>query len=79
MISKRTKIAKKYPKIKKNIKTRGIDVIKPIVKDKTISQIRFSCFRKYGGLVIIETDLQFTKINLRLVYVKKNFQKIIRT
>ena len=44
------------------MKTRGIEVIKPIVRSQN-----FDCSRKYGGPLITENDLQFNKISLRLV------------
>ena len=43
------------------MKTRRIEVIKPIVEDKTTSLINFHCSTKYRGPVITETDLEFAK------------------
>ena len=42
------------------------------LKDKTANQIDFCCSKRERVPVIIETYLQFTKISLRFVNVKKN-------
>ena len=64
MIAKGNKIMKKnYPKIKKiYMKTRRIEVIKPIIEDNTANQVNLGCSRKSGSPVIIEIDLQFRKL-----------------
>ena len=38
------------------MKTRRIEVIKPISKDQTANLINFGCSRKYGGTVFTEVD-----------------------
>ena len=69
---------KKYPKIKKiyiyiYMKTRRIEVIKPIIEDKTANQVNLGCSGKNGSPLIIEIDLQVTKLCLRLFDVQKIF------
>ena len=58
------------------MKTRGIEVRKPIIGDKTANQINFICSRKDGGPVITETDLEFAKTSLILTLKKRGFRKI---
>ena len=48
------------------IKTRRIEVIKPITEDRTTNQINFGCSRKDRGPIITENDLEFKKICLEL-------------
>ena len=43
------------------MKTRGIEVIKPIVRSQNCYSKTFGSSRKEGGHVITENDLQFTK------------------
>ena len=60
------------------MKTRRIEVKRPIIEDKTANQINFSFSRKVGGLFTTETDLEFAKICVRLANVQKIFfQKIV--
>ena len=42
---------------------RGIEVVKPIGKDKNATQIILGCSRKGVEPVITENDLQITKIS----------------
>ena len=44
-----------------------------LLEDKSTIQIQLGCSRKEEGPVITETGLQFTKMGLRLVNVKKKF------
>ena len=55
--------------------TLRIEVIKPIIEDRTPNQINFGCSRNDGGPIITEIDLKFTKIGLRSVVILKNFSK----
>ena len=58
------------------MKTRRIEVIKPIIEDNTDKHINFGGNRKNKGTVITETDL-FAKIILGSANVlKQKFQKI---
>ena len=59
------------------MKTRVIEVTKPIFEKKTANQIIFSCCRKNGGSAIPETDLKFAKLCARLANVQKKNRKII--
>ena len=43
------------------MQTCRIEVIKPIIEDKTTSQINVGCSTKHGGPVITETDLELAK------------------
>ena len=53
-------------------------MIKPIIEDKTASQINLGCSKKVGGPAITEPDLEFAKIGLRTANVqKKNIQKLL--
>ena len=53
------------------METRRIEVIRPLIEDKTTSQFKFVCSTKYGVPVITETELEFAKISLRLANVQK--------
>ena len=46
------------------------------LEDKTDNQVNFGCSRKEWGPLITDIDLQFTKINLWFVKVKK-FSEIL--
>ena len=60
------------------MKTRRIEVIKPIIAEKTTNHNNFGCSRKVEGPVITKTDLRVRKNNLGLDNVhKKIFRKII--
>ena len=54
---------------------RRIEDIKPMIEDKTASQIIFGCSNKYGRSVIF--DLDFAKIILKLANIQKNFEKLV--
>ena len=41
------------------MKTRRIEVRKPIIEDKTAHQVHFDCSKQDGCPVIAEIDLQF--------------------
>ena len=59
------------------MKIRRLEVIKPIIGDKTANQINFGGSRKNGGTVISETDIKFAKICLRSAdSQKKIIQKL---
>ena len=61
---------KKYPKLKKQLKSFGIEVIKPRVR-KNGKQKNYGCSRKKEVIVIFtESFLQFTTISLKVVYVQ---------
>ena len=53
-----------------SLKTCRIEVIKPIIEDKTANQVNCGCSRKCWVLVVTEIDLQFTKLSLRSVDVQ---------
>ena len=54
----------KCQKLKK-MRSRGIEVIKPVVRrQKPLTKLIFICRRKAMGPVITENDLKFTKIKL---------------
>ena len=57
------------------MKTRRIEVIKPIIEDKTTNQVSFACSRKDRGPVISETDLEFAKND----YDQLTFKKFSKT
>ena len=64
-------------KVLKNIlKSRGIEVKKPIIEDEMANQVIFGCKRKDGGPVLTKTDLEFKKLSLRSVIVPK-FRKML--
>ena len=54
------------------MKTRGIDVIEPIVRKIIYNYKNVGCSRGERVLVRTETDLQFTKIRLSSVNAQKN-------
>ena len=47
------------------------------LEDKTANNVNVGCISKTGGTLITETGLDFPKISLRLVKVKKVSRKII--
>ena len=59
---KKQNFEKKYPKIKKEIlKTRGVEVVKPIVRRKFRNPHQLGCSRKGGDPVITANDLECKK------------------
>ena len=58
------------------METRRIEVIKPIIENKTTIRINFGCSTKYKDSVISEIDLEFAKKRLNCLTLKK-VRKII--
>ena len=64
---------KNIQKFKKYIKTRHIDIIEPIMEDKTANQNNFGCNTTDGSPVFTETDLEFAKTSIRFANVQNSF------
>ena len=60
------------------MKTRRIEVTKPIIEDKTANQVHFCCSRKDVVPVITETDLMFRKTSLGSVNGLSYFANVVK-
>ena len=59
------------------MKTRRIEVTKPIIEDKTTKQVNFGCNRKDGVLSLLRLPNVSKKISLRSVNLK-NYRIIFK-
>ena len=67
------KITNKFiQKFENFLETRRIEVIEPIIEEKTISQNHFGCSTKLLVHFITKTDLEFAKMSLWWTIVTKS-------